>query len=542
MKLRKWQQEAWNEWTRNGHKGTIQASTGSGKSFLGLKAIQEHKGSIIIVVPTQHLQQQWKTLIQKHCNTTPTLLGGQNTDGNPRIVVAIINSLWDTTADVGLLILDEAHRYASKKSRNFLSTTVYDRLLCLTATLKRQDGQDTYIKQRAPIIYEQTVKESIEQGIISPYTVHNHYVRMSKKEQEQYDQIDTKFRKAFGKFDNSWKKINTSKGWDKVNAFKYMSKRKSLILNSRAKTRKAKELLKKHEGDAVIFFSELKKVTTKLYHEYQGNKVLYHSGLGQEEREQALAQYKKYLKQGSGAVLFSVKALDEGLDVPESNVAIIHSSTSTKRQFIQRVGRTLRKTSNPEKVSQIHQIILKNTQDTKWNQKRMKTVPDNIKVKNHKDIKQTVLAGLSEAETGLRPPDDTAPLLFLDGACTNPAGGVMTGACILQNPNHTQIFSESFRLEGLGSQNDAEYKTLIRSLQSCKEKGFLQLKVFMDSQLVVNQVNKKWKTKNLRMKKHNHTVQELIKQFLGISFVHVRRTNPHIKKCDVLNKKPLLEE
>lgn len=57
-------------------------------------------------------------------------------------------------------------------------------------------------------------------------------------------------------------------------------------------------------------------------------------------------------------VLVAMKILDEGVDVPESKIAIIMSSSTNPREFIQRIGRILRISEN-KKYSYIYDIITK---------------------------------------------------------------------------------------------------------------------------------------------------------------------------------------
>jgi superfamily II DNA or RNA helicase len=66
--------------------------------------------------------------------------------------------------------------------------------------------------------------------------------------------------------------------------------------------------------------------------------AIYHSRLGTREREKALQEFG----QGVTSLLVSVKALIEGLDVPDANIGLSVASTSSGRQRIQTMGRILR--------------------------------------------------------------------------------------------------------------------------------------------------------------------------------------------------------
>jgi superfamily II DNA or RNA helicase len=64
-----------------------------------------------------------------------------------------------------------------------------------------------------------------------------------------------------------------------------------------------------------------------------------HSGHGKEERTRILTEFRQRM---CGALL-TCRMLDEGLDVPEIDAAVLVSSTQSLRQRIQRIGRALRK-------------------------------------------------------------------------------------------------------------------------------------------------------------------------------------------------------
>ena len=71
---------------------------------------------------------------------------------------------------------------------------------------------------------------------------------------------------------------------------------------------------------------------------------IYHSKLNVRQRAQILMAYRR----GSLDVLVTCRALDEGFNVPETQIGIIAASTATRRQRIQRLGRILRPASGKQ--------------------------------------------------------------------------------------------------------------------------------------------------------------------------------------------------
>src|SRR5687767_8118028 len=56
------------------------------------------------------------------------------------------------------------------------------------------------------------------------------------------------------------------------------------------------------------------------------------------ERRQALERFRS----GRYTKLVTGRVLNEGVDVPDANVAIVLSGTATRREYVQRLGRVLR--------------------------------------------------------------------------------------------------------------------------------------------------------------------------------------------------------
>jgi superfamily II DNA or RNA helicase len=63
-------------------------------------------------------------------------------------------------------------------------------------------------------------------------------------------------------------------------------------------------------------------------------------------------------------ILVCCRALDEGVDVPESEVAIIAASTSSNRQRIQRMGRVIRIHTSKD-IAKIYTIYITDREEEK---------------------------------------------------------------------------------------------------------------------------------------------------------------------------------
>lgn len=76
---------------------------------------------------------------------------------------------------------------------------------------------------------------------------------------------------------------------------------------------------------------------------------------------------------------------------------------------------------------------------------------------------------------------------------------------------------------GETTNNQAEYKALLAGLRRAQQEGVHEIECYLDSELVVKQLNKEYRVKHEDMKPLYARVQELEKEFDVISYQHVRR-------------------
>jgi len=110
--------------------------------------------------------------------------------------------------------------------------------------------------------------------------------------------------------------------------------------------------------------------------------------------------------------------------------------------------------------------------------------------------------------------------LFTDGAADLHSETAGIGGVIYIKGEELYSFSEFI---GKATNNEAEYKALIRGLQLLIELGCRNADVFLDSELVVKQVNGDYKVKNDRMKVLNLEVMKLFDELDNWKISHVRR-------------------
>ncbi|XP_071704639.1 uncharacterized protein [Rutidosis leptorrhynchoides] len=101
------------------------------------------------------------------------------------------------------------------------------------------------------------------------------------------------------------------------------------------------------------------------------------------------------------------------------------------------------------------------------------------------------------------------------------------------NPNgeeHTYTLRFAFPI----SNNEVEYEALLSGLRIAEKMGIKALKVEVDSQLVANQLNGTFESRDLAMQKYLNLVEEMAKKFDSFSITQVPRSMN--KKADALSK------
>ena len=110
--------------------------------------------------------------------------------------------------------------------------------------------------------------------------------------------------------------------------------------------------------------------------------------------------------------------------------------------------------------------------------------------------------------------------LYCDGASRSNPGDASIGISILLDGKEVHTISKKI---GIATNNEAEYQALIDGLNYCVDNSIKEIEVFLDSNLVVEQVNKHFKVKAGNLKVLNSKVDNLIQAFNFIEINHVYR-------------------
>ncbi len=129
--------------------------------------------------------------------------------------------------------------------------------------------------------------------------------------------------------------------------------------------------------------------------------------------------------------------------------------------------------------------------------------------------------------------------IYTDGAARGNPGPAAYAFLFV---NNNGIIHQGFGYIGIATNNTAEYKAIINALKAAEKlhKGHLQ--VFSDSNLAVQQINKKWKINYPHLSELCSEVYKLCQKYEKVEFFHVSRKNRYIQKCDELCNSQLDKE
>jgi len=111
--------------------------------------------------------------------------------------------------------------------------------------------------------------------------------------------------------------------------------------------------------------------------------------------------------------------------------------------------------------------------------------------------------------------------IYTDGASRGNPGPAAAGGVIYSQTD--EIIAEISKPLGIQTNNVAEYLALKLTLERALELGINNVEVFMDSKLVVEQIQGRWKIKNERLREINDEIKLILTQFQNISFKHIPR-------------------
>ncbi len=378
LDLRDWQIDAFAKWAVAGCTGVVEAVTGTGKTRLAIAAVRAclaQGGRALVLVPTLDLLTQWQRQLRDHVpNARIGQLGGGHTDDlhDHHVVIATPHSAAALPIDlprgaIGLLVADEAHRYGAPTWGEALKPDFAMRL-ALTATYERND--DGLIDVLGPyfggVVAEYGFAEAAADNVIAPFDIEFIGVPLTASERKAYDVAGARVREhrrelvshglpkapleliaAAAKLSAQAEGLpNTRAGRDVVAARAFLSAlrgRRDAAAQADAKLEVIRRLAPELStaGTRTLVFTDTVDQAERAAVALRSGGIAaeeIHGDLRGDKRKIRLAQFRN----GNLQAVVAPRVLDEGVDVPDAELAIALAAFRTRRQMIQRLGRVLR--------------------------------------------------------------------------------------------------------------------------------------------------------------------------------------------------------
>ena len=129
--------------------------------------------------------------------------------------------------------------------------------------------------------------------------------------------------------------------------------------------------------------------------------------------------------------------------------------------------------------------------------------------------------------------------IYTDGAARGNPGPAAYAFILVHDDN---IIHKGFGYIGTATNNTAEYKAIINALKVAEKFHRGRLQIYSDSNLAVQQINRKWKINYPHLSEMCGEVYQLSEKYEKVEFFHVSRKNPYIQKCDELCNSQLDKE
>jgi len=386
------QTDAVDSWIKNGCKGSVIYSTGTGKTEIAFESarraclldLNSKKGinrgertyNILFLVPRIVLIEQNIIRLQnygipiehvgafygeKKNHKEITISTYQSTVNNHQLI-----------KDARMVILDEVHllsntAFSFKNLFKIITANPDRKVLGLTATINELDPRYKEIIDIIPPVKKYLIKEAVDDGRLAKPNIITIDVTLTSEERDVYKKTSELIRNLSYKLNaydpgivskvlyQGGMRAKYAKEW-----FNQVRIRKDLLNSSKRKLESAVTIIEKHRNEKLMVFSETVESITKLKEILSRKNIeseIIHSKVRTKERKSILEKW------GSEFFpLLSVHTLEIGFDIPQVGVAIILSNTSNINQIAQRIGRVIRKTKEKDSAS-IYVIYVKETKD-----------------------------------------------------------------------------------------------------------------------------------------------------------------------------------
>ncbi|MBN1568079.1 MAG: DEAD/DEAH box helicase family protein [Acidobacteria bacterium] len=361
--LRPYQAAAVASWEFSGKRGIIALPTGSGKTRVAIAAIARMGARTLCLVPTRALMAQW---VKNLSDTTPGPIGeyGDGRRVEQPMTVATFASALRNMETLGnrfdLLVIDEVHHFGTGTGDEILEMCMAPARLGLSATPPEDEVRRSRLDMLVgPEVYRASVEELAGRYLAS-FELITISVGLTPSERRAYDAEMSVFRPVCRAFFESapgasWSDFVASAGRSDSGrrALAAWRRSRTIVRYNAEKRRIVNELLLRHHESRILTFAADNDTAYSVAREHLIQPIT--CDIGKKERAKALQRFSN----GELRILVSARVLNEGIDVPAADIAIIAGGSQGSREYVQRVGRVLRPSEGKKAI--VYDLVTRDT-------------------------------------------------------------------------------------------------------------------------------------------------------------------------------------
>lgn len=376
------QAEALAAWEKRGRRGVVVLPTGSGKTYVAEMAILRTGRSTLVVAPTIDLMNQWYDRLV-------TAFGDGAAGAGPGPGIGVVGGGLHDVADItvttydsafrqlepfgarfGLVVWDEVHHLPGPSYALSAEAAIAPFRLGLTATPERTDGREDVIEALVgPIVYRRDVGD-LAGEVLAPYETVRLTVRLSPEEAARYGEARETY---LGFLRDHGLRLTGAQGWQRFiqascrsregrRAFRAWHEQRTLALGCAAKRELLARLLRQHRRDRTLVFTHDNATAYAISRTHLVPAITHQTDA--KERRWILQSFAR----GDVMTVVTSRVLNEGVDVPSANVAVVMSGSASVREHVQRLGRILRRAEGKEAV--LYEIVAEGTAEEGMSERR----------------------------------------------------------------------------------------------------------------------------------------------------------------------------
>ncbi|HVZ74261.1 MAG TPA: DEAD/DEAH box helicase family protein [Polyangia bacterium] len=374
---RPYQREALEAWRAAQGRGVVVLPTGAGKTWLACLAIEDRRRSALVIAPTLDLVRQWYDVLRTTFGRPVGVIGGGEYD-----VQALTVSTYDSAylhmehlgGRFGLVVFDECHHLPGAAYALAARASLAPFRLGLTATPERADGRHSDLDELVgPVVYRKDIVD-LSGAYLSNYETVRLTVELSPEDRAEHDAERAIYRDFVVQ---SGIRMSSPSGWSDFiirssrseegrRAMQAYRRQRELAFAAPAKLDYVALLLDRHRADRVLLFTQDNATAYEVARRFLVPVITHETKV--KERSEILEGLALGAAGGGYGAVSTSKVLNEGVDIPAANVAVVLSGSASVREHVQRLGRILRPQDG--KHALLYELVTAGTSETSTSARR----------------------------------------------------------------------------------------------------------------------------------------------------------------------------